>query len=131
MTVSSDADAGQIILGIEQQVFTAIKHKDVDTLGRFLAEEFVHRSPDGTASAKPEFLRNVAAMPVEVVSIGGAHQNVDIYGQVAVLTGVQRAAWRQDDGTEGISLLPFTDVFEWRGDKWLMVLAYTMEIENE
>jgi len=131
MTVSKEANVSQIILGIEQQVFTAIMQKDADTLGCFLAEDFIHRSPDGTASAKSEFLKNVATMPVEVVSIGGEHQNVDFYGQVAVLTGVQRAGWRQDDGTEGVSLVPFTDVFESRGDEWLMVLAYTMEVESK
>ena len=131
MTVSREATVTQIILRIEQEVFRAIQHKDVDSLGRFLAEDFIHRSPDGTTSAKSAFLQNVASMPVEVVSIGGEHQNVDIYGEVAVLTGVQRAGWRQDDITEGVSVVAFTDVFAWRSDRWLMVLAYTIELENQ
>lgn len=131
MTVSKEANVSRIILGIEQQVFRAIKNKDIDSLGRFLADDFIHRSPDGTKSAKSAFLQNVASMPVDVVSISGEHQNVDIYGEVAVLTGVQRAGWRQDDGNEGVSVVAFTDVFAWRHDRWVMVLAYTMEFESQ
>ena len=120
----------QIILGIEQQVFTAIRQKDVDSLGRFLASDFVHRSPDGSEAGREEFLRNISDMPVEVVSIRGEHQNVNIYGDVAVLTGVQRAEWRQDDATQGVSSVAFTDVFALREDRWLMVLAYGVDLQT-
>lgn len=120
----------QIILGIEQDVFTAIRLKDVDSLRRFLANDFVHRSPDGSESGREEFLQSVSAMPVEVSSIKGLHQKVSIFGEVAVLTGVQRAEWRQGDVAEGISSVAFTDVFAMRGDRWLMVLAYGVDLQS-
>jgi len=47
-------------------------------LERHPASEFVHRSPDGTESEKEEFLLNISAMPVDVVSIRGEHQKVNI-----------------------------------------------------
>ena len=125
-----DEDTEQIILAIEQEVFTAIRQKDVDSLGRFLASDFVHRRPDGADSGKEEFLRSISAMPVEVISIRGEHQKVNIYGEVAVLTGVQRAEWRQADGAEGVSSVAFTDVFARRGDSWLMVLAYGVDLQS-
>ena len=129
---SSDQDGPieEIILGIEQEVFTAIRQKDVDSLGRFLAQDFVHRGPDGSEADKEEFLRSISAMPVEVVSIRGEHQKVNIYGEVAVLTGVQRAEWRQGDVAEGVSSVAFTDVFALRSDRWLMVLAYGVDLQS-
>ena len=120
----------QLILGIGQEVFTAIRQKDVDSLGRFLAKDFVHRGPDGSESGKQAFLRSISEMPVEVSSIRGEHQRVDIYGEVAVLTGVQRAEWRQGEVAEGVSSVAFTDVFARRGDRWLMVLAYGVDLQS-
>ena len=121
-------DIEQIILDIEQQVFTALQQKDVDSLASFLAIDFVHRSPDGAESGKEEYLRSISALPVEVVSVFGEHQNVDLYGDVAVLTGVQRARWRQGDVAGGVSSVAFTDVFVLRDNKWLMVLAYGVDL---
>lgn len=126
----SDEAVGRVILGIEEEVFDAIRRKDAGALGRFLAADFVHRTPDGAEAGKEEFLRGVAEMPVEVVSVGGEHQRVGVYGDVAVLTGVQRAEWRQGEGTEGVSMVAFTDVFARRGGEWLMVLAYGVELRS-
>lgn len=98
----------QIILGIGREVFTAIRQKDVASLSRFLADDFVHRGLDGSEAGREEFLRNISAMPVEVASVRGEHQRVDVYGEVAVLTGVQRAEWRQGDAAEGVSSVAFT-----------------------
>lgn len=131
MSASEHTEAvEQLILEIEQEVFTAIRQKDVVSLGRFLADEFVHRGPDGAEAGKEDFLRNVSAIPVEVVSVRGEHQRVDVYGEVAVLTGVQRAEWRQGDAAQGTSSVAFTDVFVRRGDRWLMVLAYGIELQG-
>ena len=123
-----DKAVEQIVLGIEQEVFTAIRQKDVNSLGRFLANDFAHRTPDGSEAGKEEFLRSIAAMPVEVSSIRGEHQKVSVYRDVAVLTGVQRAEWRQGDVAEGVSSVAFTDVFTLREGRWLMVLAYGVEL---
>jgi ketosteroid isomerase-like protein len=120
----------RIILGIEQEVFTAIRQKDVNALSRFLANDFIHRTPDGSEAGKEAFLRSIAAMPVEVSSIRGEHQKVCVYGEVAVLTGVQRAEWRQEDTAEGVSSVAFTDVFALREGAWLMVLAYGVELQS-
>ncbi|MBC8032455.1 MAG: nuclear transport factor 2 family protein [Pyrinomonadaceae bacterium] len=125
-----EGDIEQIVLGIEQKVFTAIQRKDVELLGSFLSEDFVHRTSNGSESGKDDFLRSISAMPVEVVSIRGEHQRVDVYGEVAVLTGVQHAEWRQGDDVKGISSVAFTDVFALRDGKWLMALAYSMDLES-
>lgn len=120
----------QLLLGIGQEIFSAIQRKDAESFGRFLADDFVHRSRDGAATGKADFLRGVRELPVEILSISGENERVDVYGEVAVVTGVQRAEWRQGDGAEGVSLGAFTDVFCRREGKWMLVLAYNVDLEN-
>ena len=123
-----DGTVEQVIYGIGQEVFTAIKLKDLTSLRRILADDFVHRAPDGSESRKEEFLGGIGAMPLEVTSITGEHLKVSVYGDVAVMTGVQRAEWRQGDAAEGVSVVAFTDVFALREGVWLMVLAFGVEL---
>lgn len=117
----------QDILRIGWQIFEAIKAKDVTTLGRFIASDFVHRSPDGSELDKAQFLENIRTMPVEVTGIRGEHERVRLLGEVAVMTGVQHANWRQGE-TQGISSVAFTDVFQLRGNAWILVLAYGVDL---
>lgn len=119
----------QVLLGIGQEIFAAIQRKDAEAFGRFLADDFVHRSRDGSATGKTDFLLGISELPVEILSISGENERVDVYGDVAVVTGVQRAEWSQDDGAEGVSLGAFTDVFSRRDGKWLLVLAYNVDVE--
>jgi ketosteroid isomerase-like protein len=120
----------QTILRIEEEVFAAIQKKDADSFSRFLADDFIYRTPDGSDLKKDEFLRNISSTPVQIVSVRGEHQKVRVFGDVAVLTGVQRAKWRQGDETEGVSSVAFTDVFALREGSWQMVLAYGVELQS-
>ena len=126
---AKDESNEQIILGICREVFEAIRRKDVVSLSRFLADDFVQRGSDGSESGKEGFLSGIETMPLEVISVDGEHLRVSVYGDVAVVTGVQHAAWKQDSA-EGISSVAFTDVFTLRGGSWLMVLAYGVELET-
>lgn len=127
---SVNEDIEKVLLGIGQKIFSAIQHKDAESFGRFLANDFVHRSRDGSATGKAEFLRGISELPVEILSVSGENERVDVYGEVAVVTGVQRAEWRQGDGVEGVSLGAFTDVFAHREGKWMLVLAYNVDLEG-
>jgi ketosteroid isomerase-like protein len=125
---AGDESVERIILAIEQEVFAAIRRKDAAACAHFLGEDFSYRTSDGSELERAAFLQNIANMPVEIVSIKGEHLKVSVYGDVAVLTGVQRAEWRQDASTQGLSSVAFTDVFVRRGDAWLMTLAYGIEL---
>jgi hypothetical protein len=125
-----DDPVEQIILGLGQEVFNAIRHKDVGALGRILSDDFTHRAADGSETGRDDFLRGIGDMPVEVTSVRGEHLRVSVYGEVAVMTGVQRAEWRQGDEAEGVSSVAFVDVFALRGGRWLMVLAYGADLQG-
>lgn len=127
MTDPDEENIKQTILAIGQEVFAAITKKDVASLALFLAEEFIHRSVDGSESGKEEFLRSIREMPLEVMSIRGEHEDVRVYGEVAVMTGVQHAEWRQGDAS-GISSVAFADVFIKHNAGWLMVFAYGVDL---
>ena len=117
-----------VILSLGEQVFAAIRNKDVAALSRILAEDFVQRGSDGSASGREEFLKGIADLPVELVAVRGEHLKVDMVGDAAVMTGIQRAEWRQGDAASGVSSVAFVDVFALREGRWLMVLAYGVDL---
>lgn len=116
------------ILQLERETMGAIKNKDVEVLGKIVADDFIHRSPGGVEAGKAEFLKSVASLPLQVVEIWGEELKVSVYGEVAVLTGVQRVMTKDADGKEEAGAGAFTDVFVWRDGRWRMVLAYSVDM---
>ncbi len=118
----------ETILWIGHQIYDGIRRKDANFLRQFLADDFIQRGADGTEASKEEFLRAISEMPVELSSVKGEHERVSFYGDVAIMTGVQRAEWRQSDTEHGISSVAFVDVFTRRDEKWLLVFAFGADL---
>ena len=130
MTNSND-NAAEAILQIEQDIMAAIKGKDTAALDPMLADEFVYRTHFGAEADKAEFLKSIASFPMKIVSLRGEELNVNIYGETAVITGVQLAEALPPEGETEESAVAFTDVFVRRDGRWLMVLAYGVELPSE
>ena len=120
----------EIILWIGHQIYNGIRRKDAEFLGQFLADDFVQRGADGTEATKDQFLSAISEMPFEVGSVSGEHERVSVYGNVAVMTGVQLAEWRQNETAYGLNRAAFTDIFELRDGKWLLVLAFGADLQS-
>lgn len=120
----------EIILLIAHQIYDGIRQKDAGFLRQFLADDFVQRGADGTEASKEEFLRAISEMPFEIGSVKGEHERVSVFGEVAIMTGVQVAEWRQSDEEHGVSSAAFVDVFTRRDEKWLLVLAFSGESQG-
>lgn len=118
------------ILRLERETMDAIRAKDAEALGRLLTADFVYRTPDGEAG-RAEFLQGVAALPGRILSVEGSGQRVSVYGETAVLTGVQRSRLRTDDGAEHGSTVAFTDVFVKERGRWRLSLAYGVELPEQ
>jgi ketosteroid isomerase-like protein len=133
MTDSSNAsaEAAQAILQIERDIMTAIKNKDAATLEPLLADDFIYRTHFGAEANKAEFLRSIASFPVEILAIRGEELKVNVYGKTAVLTGVQLAEARTPEGAAEESVVAFTDIFVRLEGRWLMVLAYGVELPSD
>jgi ketosteroid isomerase-like protein len=115
------------ILRLEKETMEAIRAKDAATLERVLAADFVYRAP-GAELSRAEFLQNIAALPGRILSVEGAELRVNVYGDTAVLTGVQRSRVKTDDGAEHASTVAFTDVFVKQRGRWRLSLAYGVEL---
>ena len=128
---SSGADFTSEILQIERDIMAAIKGKDTAALEPMLADEFVYRTHFGVEADKAAFLESITSFPVEIISLRGEELKVNVYGETAVLTGVQVAEARPPEGEAEESAVAFTDVFVRRDERWLMVLAYGVELPSE
>ena len=133
MTIEANATADFIseILQIERDIMAAIKSKDTVALEPMLADEFVYRTHFGAEADKAAFLESITSFPVEIISLRGEELKVNVFGDTAVLTGVQVAEARPPEGETEESAVAFTDVFVRRAGRWLMVLAYGVELPSE
>src|SRR5258705_12657732 len=99
MTDSTDTTAEtKAILDLEREIMTAIRTKDAATLEPLLADDFVYRTHFGAEANKDQFLKSVASFPVEILSIHGEELKANVYGETAIVTGVQHAEARVPEG---------------------------------
>jgi ketosteroid isomerase-like protein len=130
-SINSAAEIDQLILKTEHEIMTAIKSKDSATLESLVADDFIYRTHFGAEANKGEFLKSIASFPLEIIAIRGEELKVNVYGETAILTGVQYADVRTPEGNTEESAVAFTDVFIRREGQWRMVLAYGVELPSE
>ena len=128
---NNSAETVAAVLQIERDIMAAIKSKDANSLEPMLAEEFIYRTHFGAEADKRAFLESIASFPIEILSLRGEELKVNLFGETAVLTGVQHAEARPPEGEPEQSAVAFTDVFVRREGRWLMVLAYGVELPSE
>ena len=112
---------------LERETMDAIRAKDAKALGRILSADFVYRTQDAEIS-RADFLKNIASLPGRLLSVEGRNLRVSVYGETAVLTGVQHAVLRTEDGVEHPSTTAFTDIFVKRRGRWRLALAHGVEL---
>ena len=122
-------EAQQELVLLEEEIFTAIKNRDTDALERVLTDDFVYRSP-GRQVARDDFLKLCAAFPYEIISIRGEDLSVNVYGDIAVITGLQIAKTAGGEGEEEESAVAFTDVFAKQKGKWMLSLAHAVDLSG-
>ena len=120
-------EARQAILLLEEEIFGAVKCRDASALERVLADDFVYRNA-GQEVARDDFLKLCATFPYEIVSIQGEELKVNVYGDIAVVTGLQFAKTKGDDGKVETGAVAFTDVFVKRNGKWMLSLAHAVDL---
>jgi ketosteroid isomerase-like protein len=116
------------VLRVEEEIFTAVKKQDAKVLSQLLTDDFVYRSPGNQEVAKEDFLKLAASFPVKIISVWGEEMKVNVYGSVAVLTGLQLAKTRDNAGKEQTSAVMFTDVFVKQKGRWMLSLAHAVDL---
>lgn len=121
----------QAILRAQQETMAAIRDKDADKLRQLIADEFVHRTAGGAFSDVESFLEAIATLPVKIHSVEGDGLRVSLFGDFAVLTGIQRATYETPAGETGVDSSVFTDVLTRRDGRWLLVLAHDTPLATQ
>jgi ketosteroid isomerase-like protein len=117
----------EAVLRLEKEIMQHIRAKDTRALGRLLTADFVYRTPGGEVG-RADFLKGIASVPGRITSVEGEGLRVNVYGETAILTGLQRARVRADDGSEQEGLSAFTDVFIRQNGRWRLALAFGVEL---
>jgi ketosteroid isomerase-like protein len=117
------------LLEIESQVMRAIGAKDREALEPLLAAAFVLRAPGQPDVARDQFLKAIAAVPGEILSIEGHDTKAAVAGDAGIVTGLQVATVRlAEDGRVVTSRAAFTDVFTRTNGRWQLALAVSVEL---
>jgi ketosteroid isomerase-like protein len=125
--VSEQQQMVEVLLRLERETTDAIRDKDAKALERILDNVFVYRTPEAEIG-RADFLKNITSLPGRILSVEGTGLRVSVYGETAVVTGVQKAVLRTEDGMEHPSTTAFTDIFIKRRRQWHLVLAYGVEL---
>jgi hypothetical protein len=116
------------IAGLEGHIMSAIRTRNAAALENVLAEDFLYRSPAAPDVGRDIFIQAVLSLPYEILSLVGEGVRAAVFGDTAVVTGVQAATTRRGTGGEEVSRVAFTDVFVRRNERWQLVLAYGVDL---
>lgn len=113
---------------VEERVFQALRARDGEALARELDAGFVHSSPGSPDQDREAFLQGVREMPFRILEIGAEDLAVRVLGDVALVSGVQRARVALEDGQTADAATAFVDLFVRRGGGWRLQHAVSFEL---
>lgn len=117
----------EAILAAEDRIFAAIRARDSAALAAELATDFVHSAVGQPDQGRDAFLKAIGEMPYRILEIAGQDLRVRVMGDVAVLSGVQRARVALPDG-EVIAATAFVDLFARLTSGWRLRHAVSAEL---
>jgi ketosteroid isomerase-like protein len=123
-----DQSARQAVLHAQERFWRGLRTKEANLLATVLAPDFVGRSPGEADQTRDELIKTLTAFPVVVTAVSGEEIAVHVFGEVAVLTGVQVAQLALPDGTARSSRVMLSNVFCLRDQSWRMVLSNAFEL---
>jgi uncharacterized protein (TIGR02246 family) len=123
----SDA-AQQAVLSAQHQFWTALKNKDAQLFEQILADDFVSRSPGQPNQTRAAFIATLTSFPASVFAVESDNLEIHVFGDLAVLTGVQVAQLQLPNGNAATNRVMVTNIFRKRLDQWSMVLTHAVEL---
>jgi hypothetical protein len=116
------------IIQVQQRFWSALQSQSAADLESVLSENYRCVSPLQPDQNRAEFIRVLVSMPLMVKSITCDNLQVDVWGDVAVLTGVQVANMRFSSGEGVIDRIAITNVFNRVDEEWQMVLSHAVSL---
>jgi hypothetical protein len=105
------------LIDISEQLASAISRRDVAAVRGFLADGFVQRPAGGTAVDTETFLANITRIPGDILFVKVEQLTVDIWGDSAIVTGIQQARL-EIDGSVVNDRRAFVDWFVKENGDW-------------
>ena len=119
------------VLGVQEQFWKALQTRDATLFETVLAPDYVGRSPGEPDQTREEFIATLTAFPFPINAIRGEGIEVHVFGEVAILTGVQVAQMQLPDGKARSSQVMLSNVFLQRDQRWRMVLSHAFELVQD
>jgi ketosteroid isomerase-like protein len=116
------------IIQVQQRFWSALQTQSVADFESVLAENYRCIAPLEPDQNRAEFIRTLVSMPLMVTSITCDNLQVDVWGDVAILTGVQVAQMRFSNGEGVTDKIAITNVFNRIADDWQMVLSHAVSL---
>jgi ketosteroid isomerase-like protein len=131
MTAPSTNDPGHALRRAEERIFAAIAARDIAALQAELTDDFVHTTIGGAEQDRRSFLEAIRGLPFEILELRGEGIQVRDLGDVAVLSGVQRARVAMADGSTVSGATAFVDIFVASVNGWRLRHACSIELPAE
>jgi ketosteroid isomerase-like protein len=116
------------LVELERQFLEAVRERNTDKLEAILANDFVYVAPRKRDLNRAEFISQTKASASEMEWLGAEEMKIHMYGDVAVVTGLQNAQVRSQKGALQSSDTAFTHVFRHRQGRWELALAFSGEV---
>ena len=125
----SDENTKLAISQAQEQFWAALQSKDRQAFERLLADDFIGRSPGQPNQDLTAFIDTLTRFPVQVRSVGSNNLEVNVFGTIAVVTGVQVAQLELANGQVKENRIAITNIFQQQDGHWLMKLAHAVSLD--
>jgi ketosteroid isomerase-like protein len=122
-------DSAQEVIAAQQAFWDALKRKDAALYNTILTADFV--SIGNPNQSRSEFIKTLTSFPVEIISVEGDDLQVHIFGNIAILTGLQRAQLRLPSGKMATETLAINNIFRHENNHWRMALVRPVQMTAE
>jgi hypothetical protein len=116
------------LLRVSGEILDAIRTKRAAAAARHLAETFVHRTERGVLTLRADFLAGIDGAGFHIEQLEFESIEADVFDGMAVVSGIQSARVRLEDGQVVEGRTAFTDIFVRAGAAWRLQAATSVEL---
>jgi len=116
---------------LEDRLNVAVVQGDVATFDRLFADDFTHTSRDGHFRTRAEWMKGRVQGKTNYVSFDVDNLQIRIFGETAVVTGLSKPSWREQDGSLASGQFRFLRVWVKRDGRWQAVAFQATRISDE
>ena len=127
-TKASEADKDkEVLLKLTDELTTAKVKRDLEALGRLLADDYIFTNPAGLFANKSEYIDGAKADTAVYESVKNYDKVAKVYGDAGVVAGSTTVKGSYD-GHEIGGQFRFTNMFVKRQDRWQCIAIHITRI---